>query len=127
MKVIICPLSKDAVCLVESGPVVIERGILKSYHCVSFVIYLLSSLGKSVALHLNKFEYHSAKKFCAKFGWNCMAQWFIGLLNVVYVFLLLSPLEKSLNKLESHSPKNAFCQIWNLPIGFEEEDENVKH
>ena len=26
---------KDAVCLVESGPVVIERGILKSYHCVS--------------------------------------------------------------------------------------------
>ena len=37
---------KDAVCLVESGPVVIERGILKSYHCDSFAIYLLSSLGK---------------------------------------------------------------------------------
>ena len=71
-------------------------------------------------LHLKKLESPSSKNDLCQI-WLKLAQWFWRgrFFNFVIVFSLFPnylPLEKGgavhLNKLESHSPKDALCQVW---------------
>ena len=77
-------------------------------------------LKKIRVLHMNKFEPPLSKDALCQV-WLKLAQWFwrrrfLNFVNVFSPFCYYLPLKKSrvlhLNKLESHSPKDALCQVW---------------
>ena len=77
-------------------------------------------LEKGRALHLNKPKSPSPKDALCQV-WLKLAQlfWrrrFLNFINLFSLFRNYLPLEKGralhLNKLESHSPKDALCQVW---------------
>ena len=83
--------------LVEIGPVVLEKKILKTFSRHFLYFYYLR-LETKVALHLNKLELPAHGMLCAKFGWIC----FGGIENkyfkfdqCIFVISLSSPLGKS--------------------------------
>ena len=95
--------------LVEIGPLVLEKTILKFHQCI-FTNHLL--LERGGALNLNKFEFPSAKNDFSKV-WLQLAQWFwrkwfFNFVNIFSLFRNYLPLEKGgslyLNKFESPSP-----------------------
>ena len=73
---------------------------------------------KSMALHSNKYE--SPRMLCAKFGWKCLSgsgeEDLIILYMYFHYFIIISPWKRAeallFNKLESPSPKDAFCKVW---------------
>ena len=76
-------------------------------------------LEKDGAFHLHKLESHSSKDACTMFCVNWLSGIGIIYFNFVNEFPLFRyylPLEKDgdlhLNKLESPSPKDDFCQVW---------------
>ena len=96
-----------------------EKKIVKICQCISLYRNYFP-LEKGGALHLNNFESTSPKNALCQI-WLNLAQWFLRrrYLNFVNVFSLFRnylPLEKGaalhLNKFESPSPKDAFCQVW---------------
>jgi hypothetical protein len=90
---------------------------------------------KDQALYLNKLEFHSRKDNLYQV-WLNLDCWFwrrrfLKIFSVFLLFRYYLPLEKCyplpLNKLESPSPKDDFCQVWlKLAKWFGEEVENVK-
>ena len=105
--------------LVEIGPVVLEKNIVKFRQCI-FSILKLFPLRNSGALHLNRLDSPShTDNLCQV--WLKLTHWFWRrrFLNFVNVFLLFHnypPLEKgrtlNLNKLGSPSQKEVLCQVW---------------
>ena len=73
--------------------------------------------GPFIWTNLNFFH---PRMLCAKFGWNRHSgsgeEDYLNFVNVFLLFPNYLHLEKDgalhLNKLESHSPKNALCQVW---------------
>ena len=106
--------------LVENDAVVLERNIFINFVKVFSLFRNYFSLGKGIALHLNKFEFPSPMDALCKV-WLKLVQWFLRriFLKFVNVFLLFHnclTLEKyralHLNKLGPPSPKDALCQVW---------------
>ena len=89
------------------------------YFCNFVIIYL--PLNKDWSLNLKKKNLNplSSRMLCAMFGWNLL-KWFLRrLLNFVIVYSLFRynlPIEKGmtlhLNKHESPSPRDVYCQVW---------------
>ena len=106
-------------CLVENGPVVLEKKIFLFRRCIITISYL-SPLGKERVLHLNKLKSIYRRMLCAKFCWKWPSGFwrrrFLNFVDVLSLFRIYLPLEKGgalhLNKLEFPSPKDAFRQVW---------------
>ena len=84
--------------------------------------FIISSLEKGGALHLNKLESHTPKDALCQV-WLKLAQWFwrrrffeFRQCILTISLFIYHPLQKGgalhLNKLESHTPKDALCQVW---------------
>ena len=100
------------------GQIAYLRIKFKSFNTYDYIISLIKRrklYENLLVLHLNKIESLHPRMICAKFGWF----WRRGFFNFVNVFSLFRnflPLGKggvlNLNKLESHSPKHALCEVW---------------
>jgi hypothetical protein len=119
--------------LVEIGPVILEKKILKYFLCIFTLCYCLP-LEKGAALHLFKLESPHPKDDLFQV-WLKLVKWFWRrILNIFCVFLPICcylPLEKGkalhLNKIESPPPMMICARSgWNWPNGSGEEYENVK-
>ena len=90
------------------------RGRFKGFLLLQFWYHLL--LKNSMALDLKNPNFLHSRMFCAKDGWNWLSNFLIIVVNVFLLFLLLSPLGKSvalhMNKFESPTPNDALCQVW---------------
>ena len=115
------PSPKDALCkvLLKLAQWFWRRRFLNFVNVISlFCNYLLFE--KSGALHLNKLESPTPKdalwQVWLKLAHRFWRRRFFNFINVFSLFRNYLPLEEGralhLNKLESASPKDAFCQVW---------------
>ena len=105
--------------LVENGPVVLEKKILKSSQCI-FIIFQLFPLSKGCSPSFEQIWIPFTQECFCKV-WLKLDQWWcrrksIKVFNVFLLFHNYLPFEKSvalyMNKLESPSPKDALCEFF---------------
>ena len=113
--------------LIEIGPVILEKKILKFRQCI-FTILLFCSyipLKNCVVVHLNKFESPSPKDALCQYGWNWLSnsREAFKFINVFSLFRNYLPFEMDEPlHLNPHHQKMFSAKFgWNWPSGSEED------